>query len=58
MSVVQLPDGKQIYVNGDLGTVLLQISAFKGSLGIQISPNDALEVAALLIVAARKAKKG
>jgi hypothetical protein len=55
---VDLPHGRQIVVSSDLGTIRMTLWANRGCLGCEVSPNDALEIAALLIVAARKAKKG
>jgi hypothetical protein len=54
---VDLKNGRQVIVSADLGTIRMTLWANRGSLGCEISANDALEIAALLIVAAKKVKK-
>jgi hypothetical protein len=55
---VDLKNGRQVIVSADLGTIRMTLWANRGSLGCEISANDALEIAALLIVAAKKVKRG
>jgi len=55
---VDLSGGRQVVVSADLGTIRMSLWANRGCLGCEVSPNDALEIAALLILAAKKAKKG
>jgi hypothetical protein len=55
---VDLSGGRQVVVSADLGTIRMSLWANRGCLGTEITPNDALEIAALLILAAKKAKKG
>jgi hypothetical protein len=55
---VDLKNGRQVIVSADLGTIRMTLWANRGALGTEISPNDALEIAALLIVAAKKVKRG
>jgi hypothetical protein len=53
---VDLKNGRQVIVSADLGTIRMTLWANRGSLGLQLTPEEAFEVAAMLIGAARKAK--
>jgi hypothetical protein len=41
---LDLPDGKQIVVNSDLGTIRLSLWAYRGSLGVSLTPDQAKEL--------------
>lgn len=55
--MIDLPDGKQVVVRSDLGTIRLQLWANKGSLGVEIAPEQAMRLAGELIHAARRARQ-
>lgn len=50
--------GKQVVISSDLGTIRLSLWANKGSLGIQITPKEAIRIRAALLAAILDAEKG
>jgi hypothetical protein len=51
---VELPDGKQIVVNSDLGQVRVSLWANRGCLGVTLTPEEAVQVSRALWYAAQK----
>ena len=54
--MIDVGNGKQIIVSGDRG-IHLKIWAYGGSLGLDLTPEVAMQVAGDLIYAVRKARK-
>jgi hypothetical protein len=56
-TVIQFDDGREIVVSSDLGKIRITIWANKGCLGTELPSEIAMEAAAALIKAVRKAKR-
>jgi hypothetical protein len=54
---ISLPDGKQVVVNSDMGSIRLQVCAYRGSLGIGLTIAQAIKVRAALMGAILEAEK-
>jgi hypothetical protein len=54
---ISLPDGKQVVVNSDMGSIWLQVCACRGSLGTKLTVPQAIKVRAALMGAILEAEK-
>jgi hypothetical protein len=55
--MTDLGNGRQVIVSSDLGKIRISLWANRGSLGTELTPEQAMQVAGDLIYAARKARK-
>jgi hypothetical protein len=46
--ILDLPDGKQIIISSDLGKIHLSLWAYRGSMGIELTPDQAKELGLVL----------
>jgi hypothetical protein len=54
---VDLDNGKQAVVNRDLGKLWLQLFANRGSLGVELTPEQAEEIGLILWQMGRRARR-
>jgi hypothetical protein len=54
---VDLDNGKQVVVNRDLGKLWLQLFSNRGSLGVELTPEQAEEIGLILWQMGRRAKR-
>lgn len=52
--IVQLGEGKEVVVSGDLGKPFIKIHAFGGSLGVELTKEQAIAVSKALWYAAKR----
>jgi hypothetical protein len=57
MKVIELGEGKQIVGSSDQGVIWTQLFANKGSLGVQLTPEQAMEYGLWLWQSGRRAKR-
>jgi hypothetical protein len=55
--ILDLGDGKQIVANADLGKLWLQVCANRGSLGVELTPDQAMEAGLTLFHLGRRSKR-
>jgi hypothetical protein len=57
MTLITLPDGKQVSVTSDKGSIWLQVCACRGSIGIQLTRAEAIKLRSALLRAILETEK-